>query len=224
MKHFIQCLFLALSVIIEDPYPVLAGTPFDSSKSKIDSTVSKNSLGLGVIVSTGGPGFGLFYRRELAKNVHGVMHLSISGIKDKSAPEWRDVVSAGDFTSGRVNRFVFVPFTLGLEYRLWSDDIVDNFKPYLTGGIGPSLIYAMPVEHDFMGSIGHGQAHHGINGFVGFGAWFGSPKELSGISLRLYSIHSWQPVPSYYNGWTSGVVARQDFVVFFLTLSVGWPL
>ncbi|HUL42946.1 MAG TPA: hypothetical protein VLY03_01175, partial [Bacteroidota bacterium] len=118
---------------------------------------------------------------------------------------------------GEVNRFLVLPLFVGIEHRLFADQIVDNFRPYVTAAAGPAMIYVFPYNEEYFSALGHGQAKYTAGGFIGAGAYFGSERStVLGLNMRYYYI----PYPSGLESLTY-VSPKTQFGGFFITLTFG---
>lgn len=215
---------------------ILDTTETDSS---VEQPTYRNAWGLDVLVSNDGFGLGTFYRREFTEDLFGFVMFSISEAKDEREFEQFDPYFYGvSYVPGKLQRFLVMPLTVGVQYRVFRDDITDNFRPFVNAGVGPTLIFAapfvelsrsatgaiIPTQIEFFRSLGRGQSHYTASGFVGVGANFGTEKaNVLGVNFRYYFTYLFgDGLPSLYNLGTGEVAARKkDFGGFFITLNVG---
>lgn len=219
----------------------LVFAPPDSVQSAADaeyeaSTDLRNAWGLDVLISNDGFGLGTFYRREFSQDMYGFVTLSISEAKDEREVEFTDFFG-NSFVPGKLNRFLVVPLTFGIQRRLFREDIVDTFQPYVNAGAGPALIYSAPFTEitqvtsgflfrqvEFFESLGKGKAHYTVGGYIGVGANFGSDRSnLFGVNFRYYFTYLFgDGIPALYDSET-GLPAKNQtsFGGFFITLNVG---
>jgi hypothetical protein len=183
----------------------------------IDQSLNRrNALGLDLLVSNSGFGLGGFYRRQYTDDLYGFCAFSISEAKDDREIELYDYYTGETFVPDKVNRFLLIPIFFGVQDRLFREDIADNFRPYITAAVGPTLVYSAPYDREFFNSLGHGQAHFTVGGYVGFGAFFGFDQNtLMGVSFRYYYVPLKNQVESL-----EGVYLKQ-FGGFFITINVG---
>jgi outer membrane protein W len=126
------------------------------------------------------------------------------------------------FVPGKKNRFLLIPLHVGVQYRLFSEDIVDNFRPYLNAGFGPTLVLASPYDKEFFNSLGYSQAHYTVGGYIGIGAFFGLDKEsLSGVNIRYYFIPFRKGIDSLEDLRNGYLTKKKEFGGFFITLNFG---
>jgi len=208
------------TIVFQSPRPL---------EQKKDSSELKNAWGIDVFVSDNGFGGGAFYRREFTDEIFGFVSFGISEAKGDNEFEYVDYYGY-TYIPGKKNRLIMIPVTAGVQYRLFKDEIVDNFRPYVNAGIGPTMIFASPYadkvevapgvyanrQVEFFSSLKRGQAHYTVGGFVGIGANFGSEKtNLLGVNLRYYII----PFPAGIES-IEGQFKKQ-FGGFYISLNFG---
>jgi hypothetical protein len=212
--------------------------PEDSTLQTPPPAGSLNAWGIDVLLSDDGVGLGGFYRREFTPDLYGFVNLAISGSKDGRELERYDPFQGQTFVPGKLNRFIVMPLTFGIQRRLFREDIVDNFRPFINAGVGPALILAAPFtdierglnntytarQVEFFNSLGRASAHYTASAFIGAGANFGSDKgNLMGVNFRYYFTYMFgEGLPSLYDEQTGEVTAmKTGFGGFMITLNVG---
>ncbi len=177
-----------------------------------------NSIGLDVLLSNGGVGLGTFYRHEYSDVLASYIDFSISEAKDDDEREYIDYFG-NPYTPGKVNRFLVLPLFVGLQQRLFKDDIVDNFRPYINLAAGPTMIYVFPYNDDYITALGKGTPKYTVGAYAGFGAYFGAEhSNILGVNIRYYYL----PYPK---GLESLVgVTKKQFGGFYITVNFGSPI
>jgi len=120
-------------------------------------------------------------------------------------------------TRGKKNRVFLIPFTAGVQYRLFRKIIHDNLRPYINAGVGPTIAVTTPYEREFFNSFGKAQAHYAVGGYAGFGANFGLDKSsLVGLNFRYYLIR-------FFDGGVESLQGRYQKTLggFYITLNIG---
>ncbi len=175
-----------------------------------------NTWGVDIMFGEGGFGLGTFYRRSLATDLTGFIDFSISETKDEREVTYIDYFG-NTFTPDKVNRSFQMPVNLGLQYRLFSESLTENLRPYLTFGVGPTLIITTPYNKEFFNAFGYAQTKYAIGGYVGFGANMGTSKSnLVGLNVRYYYTYVFgEGIENLTNNF------RKNFGQFALTLTVG---
>jgi hypothetical protein len=197
----------------------------------------KNVWGANVLISNDGFGLGTYYRRALTPDLSGVVAFSISESKDSREVEQFDPYSQQTYTPGKLNRFLVFPLTFGVQYRLFREDIVDTFRPFVMAGLGPVMIYEMPYvtldqsvypvnasQVDFFKAIGRGHPIYTGTAYIGAGANFGSnSSNVFGVNFRYYFTYLFSgSLPSMYNLYTGDVAGtKNSFGGFFIVLNIG---
>jgi len=196
---------------------------FSTQTDEPDTAGTKflHSWGLDFLISTGGFGLGGFYRQQFSKDVSGSATISISESKDDREVEYYAYNpysnSYTSYSPGKVNRFLVIPLMVGVEHRLFSNQILDNFRPYVNAAVGPTLIYATPYSEEFFNALGKGHPYYTVGGYVGLGSFFGSDRStLFGINVRYYFVPFAGGIESLDQG-----PPKKDFGGFFITLNVG---
>ena len=195
--------------------------------------VYRNAWGINLLVSDGGFGMGTFYRREFTPDLAGFIDLSVSESKDDQEIDQYDPYTGASFAPGKLNRFLVLPLVFGVQYRLFREEIVDNFRPYINAGAGPAMIYVMPYSNyvngyaepvDFFKAIGLGQPLYTASAFIGAGANFGTDRSnLFGVNFRYFITYPLsQPQPSLIDIRTGEVLkTKETFGGFYITLNFG---
>ncbi len=192
-----------------------------------------DAWGLDLLISNNGFGAGAFYRHEYTDDLSMLLSFAISDVKDDAEVE-QFTYYGTSFVPGKKNRLLLFPLTAGIQLRLFKDDIVDNFRPYISVGGGPSMIFVSPYAEvhqvdvpgggtlsttdqiDFFSSLKYGKAHYTVGAYIGGGAYFGLDKgSLSGVSFRYYFV----PFPQGIEVLEGATV--KEFGGFYITLNFG---
>lgn len=148
-----------------------------------------NGIGFRMSATSFGFGLGVFYRKQFDEEFAYQLEFEIA--PGKSEREFEKFNYFGQSsTAGKENSVLLMPLTNSIYYRLFKDDILDNFRPYLTTNLGPVFAYQYPYNSDdALSGFGHGIWKLGLTTGVGFGADFGSNfTMLQGVSIR-YQLH-----------------------------------
>lgn len=134
----------------------------------------------------GGFGLGTFYRKTFSQQITGFVDFSISETKDDREVTYIDYFG-NTFTPNKVNRAFLLPLNFGIQYRLFSESLSDNLRPYLSIGVGPTIILTTPYNLEFFKSFGKAKANYAAGGYFGLGANMGlNKKNLVGLNIRYY--------------------------------------
>jgi len=194
----------------------------------------RSAWGADLLMSNNGFGIGAFYRHEFSDVLAGFVQLAVSDVKDDAEMDYIDPYTGTSYTPGKVNRLMLFPLTVGMQYRLFSQTIADNFRPYLSAGLGPSIImvapYATPTtindplygtytyyeQIDFFTGLKKAQMKVTFGAYVGAGAYFGvNSGTLTGVSFRYYYIPYAPGIESMQN------IKISRFGGFYITLNFG---
>jgi hypothetical protein len=190
--------------------------------------------GLDLLMSNNGFGLGFFYRYELSDELSLMGNFAVSDVKDEAEFEQYDYYG-NSFVPGKKNRLLMIPLTVSVQYRLFKDDIVDNFRPFINAGFGPTMIYvapyARPIDYyftdgtyaytdpgkiDFFTSLKYGKMRYTLSGFIGAGVYFGMEKgTLTGLSVK----YLLAPFPDGIEVMQGGFI--RNFGGLFITISFG---
>jgi len=200
---------------------------FVDPKSKDDKVMSEEDLkprtsagGVDVMLGDDGFGLGVFYHKMLNDEITAFATLSFSEVEDGRQRTYYSYWGE-EIQVNKLNYIFRIPLFLGVQYRLFKDEIVDNFRPYVNAGAGPVMLYIAPARRgaeslDFFGSLPYGQPKYTYGGFLGAGAQFGFDKSsILGVNVRYYLI----PAPSGVQAVDQGTLANANG--FFITLNVG---
>ncbi|MBC8146130.1 MAG: hypothetical protein H7X80_11150 [bacterium] len=169
---------------------------FTPARPLVDSSASAedydDALGFDILFSNSGFGVGGFYQRPMSDVLAWFVNLGMTG--SRKSDEFATWVATDDEYGrkwdipGKVNRVFSFPLTVGMKYRVLENALVENFRPYVNAGVGPTMILALPYEYDFFSSFGHARAYFTAGGFVGAGADFGAGQPSLGVNVRYYYI------------------------------------
>jgi hypothetical protein len=230
MKSFrIQPLLLTLCLLLLAQQTLFAQGKNDSNivsplrtsdESEQPSLPFSNSWGTDILVSTNGFGLGFFYRHEYTRELAGFVDFSISESKDEREVERYDYWTGQSYVLGKENRFLVLPLFAGVQYRLFREDIMDNFRPYVNAAAGPTMVYVFPYREEYFTALGKGQPRYTVGGYLGFGAFFGSERStLFGLNVRYYFVPFSGGIESMKYG--NNIEYKNEFGGLFISLSVG---
>jgi hypothetical protein len=175
-----------------------------------------NSWGADIMLCEGGFGLGTFLRHNYTSTLTGFVDFSISESKDEKEIEYYDYWG-NPYTVGKKNRVFLLPLNFGLQKRLFANAIDDNLRPYITFGVGPSMVVTTPYEREFFNSFSKAKAKYTTGGYFGLGANFGADtSSLVGISIRYYVVH-------FFDKGIESMDGRfeKNLGGFYLTINVG---
>lgn len=193
---------------------------FSPARPLIDSTGmpdnQRDILGFDLLFSNSGFGIGGFYQHNYTQTLAGFVNLGLTGSRNRDELEQYDYELQDWRVPGKINRLYTLPLTIGLRYRLLDEVLVDNFRPYVNLGVGPSMVVALPYDYSFFASFGHAKAYFTGGGFFGIGAEIGGSRPLLGVNIRYYYI----PLRPGVESLSDDPIT--DFGGLFLTMNVGF--
>jgi hypothetical protein len=175
-----------------------------------------NVWGMDLMFAEGGFGLGTFYRRNFSLTTTGFVDFSISETKDEREIDYVDIFGK-TYTPNAVNRSFQLPVNFGLQYRMFSETLTENFRPYIFIGVGPTFIITDPSDHEFFNAFRYSKLHYGAGGYIGFGANMGvSKSSLVGLNVRYFYSHVFDSgIENLTNEF------RKDFGQFIISLNLG---
>ena len=239
--HILTFLLLAAVPLGSAQSGSYTGRPDSATQGAATSSYSEgeylNTWGVDIMISGSGFGLGTFYRRQITSDLFGFVDFSVSEAKDSREVEQYDYYG-NSVVPGKLNRFLVLPLMLGVQYRLFREDIVETFRPYVNAAVGPTMIYMSPFvdlvpqadgsiavnQVEFFKSLSRGTPHYTVSAYIGFGANFGGERSgVFGVNFRYYFTYLMgDGLPSLYDTNTGLLAAtKSDFGGFFITLNVG---
>ncbi|NOY05089.1 MAG: hypothetical protein GXO82_00395, partial [Chlorobi bacterium] len=108
----------------------------------------KHAWGFDMMVSSDGFGFGGWFYRNFNDVLSAFVQTNMAESKDSREFETYDLYG-NSYSINKINRIFRIPIFVGLQYRLFKDEIQDNFRPFVNGGAGPVFIYTTPAKEEF---------------------------------------------------------------------------
>ena len=154
-----------------------------------DKKETNNFIGINLLFSDNGFGLGATLYKQISPNLSGFAGIFFSGSKDNKEFEQIDIFG-NSYTPDKVNRLFMVPINLGLQLRLFKDDVTDNMRPFINFGITPTAIIYTPYDKSFFPSWGYARAQYTVGGFVGVGMDYVSNRHSSlSLNVKYYYIN-----------------------------------
>lgn len=178
-----------------------------------------DAWGIDIMFSTNGFGIGTFFRHEYSDELSGFIDFSILESKDDQEIEYVDYYG-NTYSLGKINRFLVMPLFIGVQHRLFKDDIVDNFRPYISGAVGPAMIYVFPYNEEYFTALGKGKPKYTYGAYICLGSYFGFDKSnILGLNIRYYYI----PYPGGLISMQKGTdtISKKQFGGLALSLTFG---
>ncbi len=183
--------------------------------SQPDSVVKPNALGLDLMIGNTGFGLGFSYRHAITSTMFWTVNVTASEAKAPNEIDYIDPFTGQKFVPGKINQLFVFPAMVGLQYRLFKNQITDSFRPYVFAGLGPNAVLAAPYDQPLGYSFSHSRGYFGMGAYFGAGAYFGlDPHNLVGVSLRYYVLPMSHGIESLQNE------PMANFNTFFIAFNI----
>lgn len=166
----------------------------DSLKPKTDHKLKfrkepQTSWGLNLSFSDNGFGFGATKFIPLTKDISFTAGIIVSTAKDDREFDQYDYFG-NSVTPFKENRlFMFPILNLGMQYRLFREDVSDNMRPYLNYGVSPTAILYTPYSEPFFSSFKYAKAKYTVGGYAGIGLdYLMDNRSALNFNIRYYYI------------------------------------
>jgi hypothetical protein len=147
-----------------------------------------SAWGFNIMASDNGFGFGGFYKKNYTDRLSAAIEISVSEGKDDRELEYIDYFGY-TYTPNKKTRVIMLPIMLSAEYRIFRNDIIDSFRPYITAGAGPVFLFTSPFNKDFFEAIPLYHTRYTAGGYIGIGCDFGADKNtLTGVNISYHYI------------------------------------
>ena len=189
-------------IVFTSPRPLLED---EEEKSRELS----NSLGLTFSFSDYGIGGGFYVGHRFSSALNAVFVVDAS--QAKGSKEF------GLLSENKVNRIYLLPLMTSLQYRVLEGSLGDNLRPFVTAGIGPVMVLAMPASTSVFSGLSQSTTDFTPGGFFGVGTMFGAEnKSHFGANIRYYFIPYEKGIKSLDNE------ILRNFNALFLTVTYGY--
>lgn len=164
----------------------LSTKPESTPEKSLSET--RSNWGLNVSFSDNGYGLGATLYKKLSENSDAFFNLSVSSAKDDREFETFDIFG-NSFTPFKKNRLIMFPLNIGMQVRLFKEDVSDNLRPLVSFGIAPTAIVYTPYDKSFFPSFSYAKAKYTVGGFAGIGVDYITSK-TSSLSLNVRYYHT----------------------------------
>jgi hypothetical protein len=187
--------------------------------SPLARVAKRSTGGLSVLFSQSGFGLGFFYQQTISNQLWALIELGISGARNSSEIEsLYDPFSGRLLVPGKINRLFIFPLTIGVAHRLFEESLSESLRPFVSAGIGPTLVVSTPYEYEFFQSWSYARGYVRFGSFVGAGLLLGpQSKSEASFNIRYYYIP--------FGGEGLESIQGQPIKTFggvFLTLAIGF--
>ena len=177
-----------------------------------DSAAAASGTGVGAALLLTEYGFGLggLYRARVAGGTSLLVEASVSVGKDEREQQFFVGLFGDTVTPFKRNYVLLMPAHAGVEQRLFSRQIEDNFRPFVQLSGGPTVAYQWPYFEDLdgdgirevgedlygpFGGFGEGDVRLGAGATVAVGAYFGqSRRSAQGVRFGYTAHYFFEPV------------------------------
>ncbi len=144
----------------------------------------QNNWSLNLSFSDNGFGFGTTKYFNLSKDISINIGILFSGAKDDREFDQTDIFG-NSVTPYKVNRlFMFPILNIGMQYRLFREDVSDNMRPIINFGVAPAAIIYTPYNEPFFSSFKYAKAKYTLGAYAGVGLDY-ITNRTSGLSFNL---------------------------------------
>jgi hypothetical protein len=192
----------------------------------------KSAIGIDVLFSGSGFGFGTFYSYRVGDDLSLFGQLAFSGARNSDEFEYLEVTSDGFLISAvpdKVNRLFMIPVHFGGQLRLFRESLSESLQPFIAAGVGSTFILSTPYRTnrdvngdvvEFFRSFGQLVTYVRPSLMVGIGAQIGNTeKSTTSVSVRYYY------TPFGGDGLESvRGLPMHNFGGLFISLAVGYRL
>ncbi|HRJ86832.1 MAG TPA: hypothetical protein PK753_14250 [Ignavibacteria bacterium] len=177
-KLIILTLFLALAV---SAYSQTG----DTLKPKLKRVKEpQNNWSMNLTFSDNGFGLGATKYFNVSRDISIQTGILFSGAKDDREFEQYDFFG-NSVTPFKVNRlFMFPILNIGMQYRLFRDDVTSDMRPFINFGVSPAAIVYTPYNESFFSSFKYAKAKYTLGGYAGVGLDYMTSR-TSGLSFNL---------------------------------------
>lgn len=189
MKNLITsfCILLLTYTISYSQKPTLKNDSLQPKVKSYQNTLeTNNNWSINILFSDNGFGAGATLFQQLSKNVSLFESIFFSGAKDDREFEATDIFG-NTFTPYKVNRIFMTATNIGLQVRLFREDVTDNLRPHINFGISPTAFIYTPYDVAFFPSFGYAKAKYTVGAFAGIGVDYLTGKKSSlSMNIRYY--------------------------------------
>jgi hypothetical protein len=195
---------------------LLAAAPANAQPDRIFPPVDTASVsygtgsGVAILLNEYGFGLGGLFRAELRPGTSALVEVGLGAGKDAREQQFFVGIFGDTVTPFKRNYVLLAPLHMGVEQRLFREQIEDNFRPFVQLAAGPAAAYQWPYFRDVdedglrdegeelygpFGGFAEGSFRLGVGGIVSAGAYFGrSRRSAQGIRFGYQAQYFFAPV------------------------------
>lgn len=150
----------------------------------------RNNWSLNLSFSDNGFGLGTTKAFKLSRDVSFNAAIYFSSAKDDREFDQTDIFG-NSITPFKENRLFMLPIiNLGMQIRLFREDVTDDMRPFVNFGVSPTAIVYTPYNEPFLTSFKYAKAKYTIGGYAGVGLDYLTNRTSSlSFNLRYYYIN-----------------------------------
>ncbi len=227
---FVSIFFGLAHILIAKTFGADSIITFESPRALIpdDPSHSGNTSAVGIVFdfSYFGFGTGIFWQKNIAKDWEFISDFTFSNVKNSDEFEPYDRAFNEYYTRGKVSRIYMFPITAGVKRFVFTDELSQSFRPYLTFGGGPSFVLSMPYSEGRVENapkISFFDSFSDMRWSTRFGFYIGVGSEFQ-TTTKIYSAINVSYYYYYYGGGGIASMANdpmKSFQSICLNLSIG---
>lgn len=145
-----------------------------------------NNWSINVLFSDNGFGAGAQLFKKFSPDISMFAGIFFSGAKDDREFEVYDVFG-NSYVPNKIHRMFMIPVNLGVQFRLFREEVTDDLRPHVNVGLSPTAIIYTPYAESFFPSFGHARAKYTVGAFTSVGVDYLTSKSSSlNMDVRYY--------------------------------------
>jgi hypothetical protein len=155
--------------------------PIEFTKKKM-----RNRWNASFIYTDKGFGLGAKLFKPVSQNTDFEAGIMFAGVKDPQENEVYDYYG-NSFVYGKINRVLEIPVSIGLQHYIFTEDLDDSFRPFLSIGASPTLVLMDPYYMDFFKALGYISTAFAFGPYAGIGLEYNESSNMSFCANLRYS-------------------------------------
>lgn len=153
MKKFIEISILTLFILFTTAVAVqsqIVEPEVERTTRNIPTLGDNYSRGFGINVVMNNFGFGVGgeFRKVIGSQMEFSAALRVTGLRDASEQTFTDFFFGQQVIPNKYQRAFAFPLLLGLRQRIFANAIQDNFRFFVSAGLGPTAAFSYPYFDD----------------------------------------------------------------------------
>jgi outer membrane protein W len=145
-----------------------------------------NNWSINVLFSDNGFGAGAQLFKKFSPDISLFAGIFFSGAKDDREFEVYDIFG-NSYVPNKIHRMFMIPVNLGVQFRLFREEVTDDLRPHVNVGLSPTAIIYTPYAESFFPSFGHARAKYTVGAFASVGVDYLTSKSSSlNMDIRYY--------------------------------------